>query len=102
MYYNNQNRLQMILTYQQAAEFMDTFPLVKFNHPIPDDDELTGDDSKPDTDEYDREGDWDDEEDEDFEDHTEALDDLHEVQVDDDLHEPDPEDDDHLPDDDLQ
>ncbi|MET3981112.1 hypothetical protein ABIB62_003630 [Mucilaginibacter sp. UYP25] len=43
------------------------------------------------------EGDWDDEEDEDFDDQTESLNDLHEIQVDDDIGEPDPEDDDHMP-----
>jgi hypothetical protein len=48
------------------------------------------------------EGDWDDEEDEDFDDQTESVNDLHEIEVDDDLGEPDPEDDDHLPEEELQ
>ncbi|MDB5062234.1 MAG: hypothetical protein JWP67_2077 [Mucilaginibacter sp.] len=47
------------------------------------------------------EGDWNDEEDEDFDDKTEFINDMHEIQVDDDLVEPDPEDDDHMPNGDL-
>ncbi|MDB5287424.1 MAG: hypothetical protein JWR05_2373 [Mucilaginibacter sp.] len=47
------------------------------------------------------EGDWNDEEDEDFDDKTEFINDMHEIQVDDDLGEPDSEDDDHMPNGDL-
>jgi hypothetical protein len=47
------------------------------------------------------EGDWNDEEDEDFDDQTESVNDLHEIQVDNDLGEPDSEDDDHMPNGDL-
>jgi hypothetical protein len=43
-----------------------------------------------------------DEEDENFDDMTEDMDDLHEIQANDDIGEPLPDDDDHFPDDDLQ
>ena len=47
------------------------------------------------------EGDWNDEEDEYFDDKTEFINDIHEIQVDDDLVEPDAEDDDHMPNGDM-
>lgn len=48
------------------------------------------------------EGDWGDEEDEDFDDQTESVSDLHEIQVDDDLSKPDRDEDDHMPDGEMQ
>jgi hypothetical protein len=79
-----------------AMQFAD-----QYNNPHKESDELADDLNLTSSTDEPVEGDWNDEEDEDFDDQTESVSDLHEIQVDDDLGEPDSEDDDHMPNGDL-